>query len=78
MGSIGVAAFIAKGSFVGLLAYGYLARAIAPRAVAMWTVVGLGIYLGLSYLNDSFITPIFAIIDIILVFAIFKGDVRIT
>jgi hypothetical protein len=46
MGSIGVAAFIAKVSFVGLLAYGYLARALAPRAVAMWTVAIIDIILG--------------------------------
>jgi hypothetical protein len=50
------------------------------KTLAVFILLGLGVYVALSRIPNGagFVTSAFAVIDIVLVFAIFKGDVRIT
>jgi uncharacterized membrane protein len=80
MGSITVAAFTARAVFVGLLAYAYVTGGLKRKTIAVFILLGLGVYVGLSRIPNGagFATSALAVIDIALVFAIFRGDVRIT
>jgi len=79
MGSAAIGAFVAHLVFWVLVVYGYIAGELSIRgciiAIALWA---LGLF-ALPYLPY---TPPFgtylAILDIGLVFLIFKGDVRLT
>ena len=79
MGSAAIGAWIAHLAFWILLVRGYSAGELRVRgcliAVALW----LAGFVGLAYLPYSppFATYI-AVVDIGLVFVIFKGDVRLT
>jgi hypothetical protein len=79
MGSIAIAGWIAYVAFWFLLIYGWAVDEIRATGI----VVFIGLWLlgrfGLPYLNAAglFITGI-AILDIALVFIIFKGDVPLT
>jgi hypothetical protein len=79
LGSIGVAAWIAKLAFVVLLSLGVWFGELRRVGTMVFLALGLSIYLGLPYFQngDNFVTPALAILDIALVFAVFKGDVRI-
>jgi hypothetical protein len=79
VGSIGVAAWIAKVAFVTLLAVGAWSGELRRAGVSVFLALGLLTYIGLPYIpnGDNFVTPVLAIIDIALVFAVFKKDVRI-
>jgi hypothetical protein len=80
MGSAGVAAWIAHLSFWILLISGVTSGELGTRgvvaALAAWA---LG-YVGLPYLayGPSLFPTFVAVVDIVLVFVIFKGDVHIT
>jgi hypothetical protein len=80
MGSITVAAFAARAVFVGLLAYAYVTGGLKRSTIAVFILLGFGVYVALSRIPDGagFVTSALAVIDIALVFAIFRGDVRIT
>jgi hypothetical protein len=79
MGSPAVAALIARVTFWLLLSYGWLLQEITGRGVlvflALWFV---GLY-GFPYISygAALFSPYVAVLDIVLVFMIFKGDVRI-
>jgi hypothetical protein len=82
LGSEAVASFVAHVSFWFLLAYGWLTRTLGlvPAAifVALWMVGALGMpYLPYEPARAMF-SSFVAVLDIALVFVIFKGDVRLT
>ena len=79
MGSIGVAAWIAKLAFLALLAWGWISRDLGRGGGTVFLVLGAAAWLGLPRISngENFVTPALALIDIALVFAIFKGDLRI-
>ena len=79
MGSIAVAAWIAKIAFVGLLIGGLVYEEIGVRAAVVFAALGLMVWFGLPLVRggELFVTSGLAIVDVALVFAIFKGDVRI-
>jgi hypothetical protein len=79
MGSIQVAGWIAIAGFWFLLIYGWFWDELGPTSIAVFIGLWLGARFGLPYLNAAgfFITCV-AILDIALVFIIFKGDVPIT
>jgi hypothetical protein len=79
MGSITVASWIAVAGFWFLLAYGWFWDELEPTTIGIFVGVWLAGRFGLPYLNAGgfFITCV-AILDIALVFIIFKGDVPIT
>ena len=78
--SSGLAALIAHGGFWFLLAYGYFWDEIGVRGIAIFVILwaaGLSV-LRYSGLASDFSTSLVAVLDIVLVFIIFKGDVRLT
>lgn len=81
MGSITVAALIARLGFVGLLASGWVRRDIGLKSVVVFVALAVATYLVIprvtSY-GDGLITSALAVLDIALVFIVFQGDVRIT
>jgi len=82
MGSQAAAALIAHFAFWGLLIYGWVTDALgfgrAMVAVGLWIVGAVGLpyvpYEPAHAMFPSFV----AVLDIALVFLIFKGDVRLT
>lgn len=80
MGSPAVAALVAQLAFWFLLVYGRfwgeLTAAVVLLFVALWTV-GLFALPSIPY-GAGLVSSYVAVLDIILVFLIFKGDVRLT
>jgi hypothetical protein len=80
MGSIGIAAFIGFWTFWILLVYGYVAGELSGRGIVAFLLLWIGGRFGLAHLPPpapSLFSPYVAILDIALVFMIFKGDVRL-
>jgi len=82
MGSQVVAAFVAFWTFWVLLPYGYAVDELSPKQLAVFLLLWLVGRVGLAHLPwmpaaDLF-SPYVAVLDIALVFAIFKGDVRLS
>jgi hypothetical protein len=82
MGSPAVAAFLAYWAFWGLLVYGCAVGELTVKRVAVFLALWIVGRFGLGYIpwepaRDMFATYV-AILDIALVFLIFKGDVRLT
>jgi hypothetical protein len=82
MGSQAVAAIIGFWTFWVLLPYGYAVGELSPKQVAAFLLLWIGGRVGLAYLPwmpaASLFSPYVAVLDIALVFAIFKGDVRLS
>jgi hypothetical protein len=82
MGSPAIAAFIAFWAFWILLAYGYALGELSPKQIAVFLLFWIGGRVGLAYLTwaaaPALFYPYVAILDIALVFAVFKGDVRLS
>ena len=82
MGSPAVAAWIAHLAFWALLAYGLVVQELTPRRLVVFLLLWLGGLLGLSYAPYGPVRAMFssfvAVLDIALVFTIFRGDVRLT
>jgi hypothetical protein len=80
MGSAGIAAWIAKIAFLALLVWGATAGELRPKAITVFLLLGIGAWIGLPYLpgGSDFVTSALALIEIALVFAVFKGDIRLT
>ena len=78
--SAGVAAWIAHVTFWLLLGYGWAWDEIGPRGAAIFVGLWLLGYFGLPFLpfgGGMFFSWV-ALLDIALVFVVFKGDLRIT
>jgi hypothetical protein len=77
---MGIAALIAKLAFVGLLIAGIVSGELRRKRLAILVGLGLLAWLGLPSLprGADFVTPTLAIIDVALVFVVYKGDIRIT
>jgi hypothetical protein len=80
MGSVGLAAWIAKLAFVGLLIAGIASGELRARGIALFLTLGALAWFGLPYLprGADFVTSALAIIDVALVFVVYRGDLRIT
>ena len=78
--SAGIAALIAHVGFWVLLAYGWFWDEIGPRGIAVFLLLWVGgRYLVRMVPEGPAMFPSFvALLDIALVFIIFKGDVRLT
>ena len=80
MGSPALASFIAHLVFWGIVVWGLVARELTLRSAALFVALWFLSPVGLAYL--PFGTPLFpsvvAVLDIILVFIVFKADVRLT
>jgi hypothetical protein len=80
MGSSVVAAWFAHAAFWALLACGLWLGELRLRSAVILLVLWFACYLGLSHFPNggAFVAPFVAVLDIGLVLAIFKGDIRIS
>jgi hypothetical protein len=81
IGSQAVAAWVAQLAFwvpltLGIM-YGELSRRRAAIVVVLW-LLGYLILPRISPFSELFFTSYVAVLDIVLVFIVFKGDVRLT
>ena len=79
MGSITVAGWIAHGAFWFLLLYGWAVDELDAITISVLLLLWVIARFGLPYLDAAgfFITSV-AILDIAMVFIIFKGDIPLT
>lgn len=78
--SAGVGALIAHTAFWVLLAYGWFWEDLGPRGIALFVAVWVAGYFAIRLIpngGDMFFSYV-AVLDVVLVFLIFKGDVRLT
>jgi hypothetical protein len=77
LGSPGAGALVAHIAFWVLLAYGWFWSEIGPRGLAIAVLLWLCGLFGLPLVpyGPAFFAPFVAVLDIALVFVIFKGDV---
>lgn len=78
--SSGIAALIAHVTFWLLLAYGWFWEDLGPVALAVFLVVWTFGFFGLPYAGygGALFPSYVAMLDVVLIFLIFKGDVRLT
>jgi len=78
IGSVAIAAFIAEAAFVVLTIWGWVSGELTARAAAVFVALAALVLFALPRLQAGyFVTSALAVLDIALVFTIFKGDVRI-
>jgi hypothetical protein len=77
MGSAGLAAWVAHAAFWALLAIGWFSDELGLLGTAVFLVLWLSGFFGLPFLpyGAGLLPPFVAVLDIALVFTIFKGDV---
>lgn len=75
-----IAALIAHAGFWVLLVYGWFWDEIGPKVLTVFLALWVAGWLGLSQVQfgGSYFVSYVAVLDIVLVFMIFKGDVRLT
>jgi hypothetical protein len=82
MGSAGVAAWIAHMAFLGLLLYGWALGELGLKRITITLLLWLVGRVVLPYVPyepaHAMFSSFVAVLDIALVFMIFKGDVRLT
>jgi hypothetical protein len=80
LGSSGIAAWIAHVAFWALLLIGMGSGEVGKRGGALFIALWLAGYLGLPFVPSGgiLLTPYLAVLDIVLVFVVFKGDVRLS
>ena len=78
MGSVGLAAWFAHLTFWVLVAYGWFWDELGPKGLSVVMLLWLAGRIGLPFIpyGDAMFAPFVAVLDIALVFTIFKGDVR--
>jgi hypothetical protein len=75
-----VAGWIAQLLFWAVLGLGFYVEELRPRSVVVFVGLWLLGYLGLPHAGivaGYLFTPYVAILDLVLVFTVFKGDVRL-
>jgi len=77
--SSGIAALIAHVTFWPLLAYGWFREDLGPVGAAVFLALWAAGFFGLPYLAPGIaLFPSYvAVLDVVLVFLVFKGDVRL-
>ena len=80
MGSVGVAAWVGHIVFAVLIVWGYLTESLSVRATTVFVLLWVVPRLALGFLPSAspFFSPYVAVLDIVLVFLLFRGDVRLT
>jgi hypothetical protein len=80
-GSGAAAALIAQVAFWTIVGIGVFTRELRPRAAVLfvlaWTV-GMVVLPRVASTGALFVTPYVAVLDIVLAFVVFKGDVRLS
>ena len=80
IGTPAVAAFLGWWGFWILLALGWWRGELGLKGIAIFLLLWLAGFVGLRYVRDGgfWLSPYVAALDVALVFAVFKGDVRLT
>jgi hypothetical protein len=81
MGSVSVAAWIARLAFPILLLSGWMRGELSPKRTGLFLVLGLVAWIGLPRIvpnGELFVTSVLALLDVVLVLIVFKGDVRLS
>jgi hypothetical protein len=80
MGSPAVASFAAHVLFWMLVAWGTVTRELSWRGAVVFVALWLLSSVGLDYVPNgpALFSPVVAVLDVILVLVVFKGDVRLT
>jgi hypothetical protein len=78
--SSGIAALVAHVTFWLLLVYGWFWDEVGPRGATIFLALWLAGFFGLPFLRygEAMFSSFVAVLDVALVFIIFKGDVRLT
>lgn len=77
---MGIGAFVARGGFWLLLIYGLAWGEVSPRALGLFVGAWVACFFAQSFLptnGDLLFTALVALLDVALVFVVFKGDVRL-
>lgn len=79
-GSPGLAALFAHAAFWALLACGWWLGELRGRTAVIFLMLWLAGYIGLPYIpyGAALRAPFVAVLDVALVFTIFKGDIRLS
>ena len=79
IGSSAVAGWIAQIVFWALILLGVGSGELGIRGGAIFVTVWLAAYIGLPFVSfgSLFLTPFVAVLDVVLVFLVCKGDVRL-
>ena len=80
MGSATVAGWIAHIAFWTVLIIGAWSEDLGPKSLGVFVVLWLAGMFGLPHVSfgAGLSTPFVAVLDIVLVFLVFKGDIRLT
>jgi hypothetical protein len=81
MGSVSVAAWIARLAFPILLLLGWMRGELSSKSASLFVVLGLITWIGLPRIipnGELFVTSALALLDVVLVLVVFKGDVRLS
>jgi len=80
IGSSAVAGWIAQIVFWALILLGVGSGELGIKGAAICVAVWLAAYIGLPLVSfgSLFLTPCVAVLDVVLVFLVFKGDVRLS
>ena len=80
MGSASIAAWIAHVTFWLLLVYGWFCDELGVRGIVIFLVLWLAGLFGLPYapIGAALFPSFVAVLDVALVFLIFKGDLRLS
>ena len=80
MSSATVAGWIAHIVFWTVLIIGAWSEDLGPKSLAVFVVLWLAGMFGLPHVSfgAGLSTPLIAVLDIVLVFLVFKGDIRLT
>lgn len=80
IGSVAIAGFVAQAAFWILLVWGAIGAALRWRAIAAFITLWIAGRAALPFTpyGLTLFTPYLAVLDIVLVLMIFKGDIRIT
>ena len=78
--SLSVAGWVAQIVFWALILLGVGSGELGVRGAAIFVTVWLAAYIGLPLMSfgSLFLTPSVAVLDIVLVFVVLKGDVRLS
>jgi hypothetical protein len=80
LGSSGIAAWIAHVAFWALLLIGVGSGEVGKKGGALFIALWLAGYLVLPLVPSGgiLLTPYLAVLDIVMIFIVFKGDVRLS
>jgi hypothetical protein len=75
-----VAAWLARLAFPILLLFGWMRAELSPKSMSLFVFLGLVAWIRLPRIapnRELFVTSVMAVLDVVLVLVVFKGDVKL-